>query len=118
MYIGITTLLSKDLGLTSYHFTVGTLTILQQGLWWYATMNTLPDAIRYIDPTWNDESPNGLLYPSIFYLFGAPRVSDTQVATYVEEKPVNDDLEDDASTDEDSEEIDFAEKIWLLALDM
>lgn len=37
-------------------------------------MQQSPEAIRYIDPSWNRSSPNGLLYPSIFYLFGARRI--------------------------------------------
>ena len=59
-----------------------------------------PDAIRYIDPTWNKSSPNGLLYPSILYFFGAKRsIGSENEQDYVKQQGNS---EDDASTDSDS----------------
>ena len=33
-------------------------------------MKRSPNAIRYIDPSWDNTSEDGLLYPGLFYRFG------------------------------------------------
>ena len=76
--IGLGSLVASenDQEINLVHFSMTVFNVLQMGTWWYATMAQSPDAIRFIDPSWNDASPNGLLWPSIFYLFGASRNSD------------------------------------------
>ena len=44
--------------------------ILLSILFWNITMVASPGALRYIDPSWDNESPNGKLYPSLFYASG------------------------------------------------
>ena len=37
-------------------------------LFWNVTMIVSPHALRYIDPSWDNESRNGKLYPALFYI--------------------------------------------------
>ena len=59
-----------DTEMLTIHCLISTFQVLQGVFYWRATMRKSPAAIQYIDSSWNRTSADGLLYPTLFYLFG------------------------------------------------
>ena len=81
-------------------------------------MKRSPDAIRYIDPSWNQDSANGKLYPNFFYKFGWAKRGDPETQDELdineEDQPEEPTIEEDS---QENDEVSIEDRIWTLALD-
>ena len=83
-------------------------------------MKRSPNAIRYIDPSWDNTSEDGLLYPGLFYRFG---FADRAEKDYVDDIDELDQKEEpaEATSDEDTDnkdddEVSIEDRIWTQAI--
>ena len=60
-----------------YNF-ISITSLLQLTFYFYAMTKRAPGAIRYIDPNWDNASPDGHLYPFYWYWFEDNRGNMTQ----------------------------------------